>query len=80
MDNSEYAILKAFGNYLKTPGVPGLDLGGIDFAGLASGYGLHHSTVERADDLASHLHAAFARGGPSLVHVSIDSTVPPLIG
>ena len=80
MDNSEYAILKAFADYLKTPGVPGLDLGGIDFAGLAIGYGLHHSTVERASDLASSLQAAFAQSGPSLVHVPIDSKVPPLIG
>jgi hypothetical protein len=37
MDNGEYAILKAFGTYLKTPGVPDLDLGGIDFVGLAGG-------------------------------------------
>jgi len=80
MDNSEYAILKAFAAYLEAPGVPGLDLGGIDFAGLAAGYGLPYKGVERAGDLAGALREAFALGGPSLVHVRIDPKVPPLIG
>ena len=80
MDNREYAILKAFGKYLKTDGVPGLDLGGIDFAGLAAGYGLPYRGVEQPDDLAEALRAAFAADGPSLVHVQIDPKVPPLLG
>ncbi len=80
LDNSEYAILKAFANYLKTPGVPGLDLGGIDFAGLAAGYGLPYHSVERSAELATVLRAAFAAEGPILVHVRIDPKVPPLIG
>ena len=80
MDNGEYAILKAFGVYLQTPGVPGLDLGGIDFAGLAAGYGLPYRGVERPGELATAIREAFARGGPNLVHVRIDTTVPPLIG
>ncbi len=80
MDNGEYAILKAFANYLDTPGVPGLDLGGIDFAGLAAGYGLPYRGVERPGELASTLREAFDGDGPSLVHVRIDPKVPPLIG
>jgi len=80
MDNSEYAILKAFANDLKTPGVPGLDLGGIDFAGLASGYGLPYRGVDKAVDLGPILLEAFQAQGPSLVHVRIDPKVPPLIG
>jgi len=79
MDNSEYAILKSFAAYLKTPGVPGLDLGGINFAGLAAGYGLPYKGVDRAGDLAATLREAFALDGPSLVHVRIDPKVPPLI-
>ena len=80
MDNSEYAILKSFAEYLKTPGVPGLDLGGIDFAGLAAGYGLPYHPVGRSADLAGILREAFGSGGPCLVHVRIDPKVPPLIG
>jgi len=80
LDNSEYAILKAFGNFLKTPNVPGLDLGRIDFAGLAAGYGLTYHGVEHAGDLADTLSAAFAAEGPILVHVPIDPKVPSLIG
>ncbi len=80
MDNSEYAILKAFANYLKTPGVPGLDVGQVDFAGLAAGYGLAYHAVDRPDNLATTLQEAFGLQGPSLVQVRIDPTVPPLIG
>lgn len=80
MDNSEYAILKAFAAYLKTPGVPGLDLGGIDFGGLAAGYGVRYASVDRAEDLAPRLRESLALGGPSLVRVRIDPAVPPLIG
>ncbi len=80
LDNREYAILKAFGEFLGTPGVPGLDLGGIDFAGLAAGYGLPCRVVERPDDLAAALRESFAAAGPSVVHVRIDPKVPPLLG
>ncbi|MDG3004264.1 benzoylformate decarboxylase [Paludisphaera mucosa] len=80
IDNAEYAILKAFANYLHTPGVPGLDLGAIDFAGLAAGYGLAYRPVDRPDRLAPTLQEAFGLEGPSLVHVRIDPAVPPLIG
>jgi thiamine pyrophosphate-dependent acetolactate synthase large subunit-like protein len=60
--------------------VPGLDLGAIDFAGLAAGYGLTYRSVDRPDLLALTLQEAFGLKGPSLVHVQIDPTVPPLIG
>jgi len=81
LDNSQYAILKVFGEFLGASGVPGLDLGGIDFAGLAAGYGLPYRAVERPDDLAAALHESFAAAaGPSVVHVRIDPKAPPLIG
>jgi len=80
LDNREYAILKAFGKFLKTPGVPGLDLGGIDFAGLAAGYGLPCRGVEKPGDLAAALRDAFAAAEPSVVHIRIDPKVPPLLG
>jgi benzoylformate decarboxylase len=37
--NREYGILKGFGDYLTTTGVPGLDLEYLDYESLAKGYG-----------------------------------------
>lgn len=38
--NGEYGILKGFGDYLTTTGVPGLDLDYLDYQALAQGYGI----------------------------------------
>ena len=38
MRNGEYSILKSFAELEKTPGVPGLDLPGLDIASLAAGF------------------------------------------
>ena len=80
LDNREYAILKSFSQFLATPDVPGLDLGGIDFAHLAAGYGLPCQSVARPEDLASAFRDAFAAGKPCVVHVPIDAKVPSLLG
>ena len=37
--NQQYAILKAFAELKHTPGVPGLDLPGLDVIAIAAGYG-----------------------------------------
>ncbi len=79
MDNREYAILKSFAGFLETPGIPGLDLEGIDFVALARGYGLPCRSVAKPDELAQALREAFAAGGPSVVHVRVDPKVPPLL-
>ncbi len=38
--NHEYGILKGFGDYLTTTGVPGLDLDYLNYEALAKGYGI----------------------------------------
>ena len=45
--NGEYAILKSFAELEGTPGVPGLDLPGIDIAMIARGYGAPPWTCRR---------------------------------
>ena len=77
--NGAYNILKSFAELLETPGVPGLDLPGLDFIALANGYGC---TAERVSDPAA-LRDVLARGvaadRPHLIEVSVDATVPPLL-
>jgi benzoylformate decarboxylase len=77
--NGAYNILKSFANMLHTPGVPGLDLPGLDFVSLAAGYGM---TAERVTDpakLASVLQHGMTLDRPHLIEVEVDATVPPLI-
>jgi benzoylformate decarboxylase len=77
--NGAYNILKAFANLLETPGVPGLDLPGIDFVSLAAGYGLNAERVTDPKALLDTLRRGLRATGPHLIEVGIDPTVPPLI-
>ena len=51
--NAEYGVLKQFGKLEKTPGVPGLDLPGLNIVATAASYGVDaheaHSTDEVID-------------------------------
>jgi len=51
MRNQEYSILKSFAVLEETPGVPGLDLPGLDIASVARGFGCHAVDVKSAEDL-----------------------------
>ncbi len=56
--NNEYSILKSFAELEHTPGVPGLDLPGLDIASLARGYGCRAVHADTTDDLDKELTAA----------------------
>jgi benzoylformate decarboxylase len=77
--NGAYNILKAFANQLHTPGVPGLDLPGLDFVSLAHGYGCSAERVTDPAKLDDVLKRAIASTGPHLIEVEVDATVPALI-
>ena len=77
--NAEYAILKSFAVLEDKPGVPGLDLPGLDVVSLAIGYGCTAARPTTADAIATEVAAAFQRQGPTVLEVPIDPTVPPLL-
>ena len=52
MRNEEYSILKSFAKLEETPGVPGLDLPGLDIASIASGFGCRTVNVDSCEKLA----------------------------
>jgi len=78
-NNAQYAILKAFTRFQDTSGVPGLDLPGLDIAGIARGFGYDAHRVDRPEDLAGALRDALAACAPVLVEVVVDPAIPPLI-
>lgn len=79
LNNSEYGILKSFCELLHAEDVPGLDLPGINFSGLASGYGVPYRRVTRPEDVAGAVQQALASRKPALVDIPIDPLVAPLI-
>jgi benzoylformate decarboxylase len=56
--NKEYSVLKSFAALERTPGVPGLDLPGLDIASLARGFGCRGVDVGTTAELERELTAA----------------------
>jgi benzoylformate decarboxylase len=69
MRNEEYSILKSFAVLEKTPGVPGLDLPGLDIASLAVGFGCRAVKVDSTEKLASEFINALNVDGPTVIVV-----------
>jgi benzoylformate decarboxylase len=75
--NCEYEILKGFGDYPTTTGVPGLDLDYPDYQAMAQGYGIPAVRTGRPDELAVAAKEAFsAAGGPHMIIVDVAPGVP----
>lgn len=80
MRNDAYDILKAYSVFEKVDKVPGLDLPGLDPVAYAAAYGVPGQRVDGgADAVRDAVLEALKAGGPHLVEVPIDPTVPPLI-
>lgn len=77
--NGEYAILKSFAELENSPGVPGLDLPGLDIVSLAKGYGCNAEKVVTPDAIRKVCSEAFSRNGPTVIEVPVIPTVPPLL-
>src|SRR6201999_3667069 len=69
MRNGEYSILKSFAVLEKTPGVPALDLPGLDIASLATGFGVRAVNVDNCEKLAHEFNAALKVDGPTVIVV-----------
>jgi benzoylformate decarboxylase len=69
MRNGEYSILKSFAVLEETPGVPGLDLPGLDIASIATGFGCHAVNVDTTEELAHEFTTALTADGPTVIVV-----------
>ncbi|WP_413491509.1 benzoylformate decarboxylase [Morganella psychrotolerans] len=78
-ENRQYGILKSFAILEETPGVPGLDIPGLDIVALATGYGCTAVRAETEDEVKDACKAALARKGPTVLVVPIQPSIPPLI-
>ena len=77
--NGEYAILKSFADLEETPGVPGLDLFGLDIALIARGYGCTGVEASTPEAVRAAFREALGRKGPTVIVAKIDPAVPDLL-
>ena len=78
-ENRQYGILKSFAVLEETPGVPGLDIPGLDIVALATGYGCTAVRAGTEDEVTTACKAALERKGPTVLVVPIQPSIPPLI-
>jgi len=78
LDNEQYSAVRTLGSAAGGRGPPGVDLGGLDFVGIARGMGCPAESVECPADLEAALSAALADPGPRLVHVRVDGRPPEM--
>jgi benzoylformate decarboxylase len=77
--NEEYAILKSFAVLEKTPGVPGLDIPGLDYVSIAKGYGCDADRLDDLDAIKQAATMAWTKDVPTVLEIPISPQVPPLI-
>ncbi|MEU5029195.1 benzoylformate decarboxylase [Streptomyces milbemycinicus] len=70
MRNGEYSILKSFAVLEGTPGVPGLDLPGLDIATVARGFGCRAVDVTTAEGLEREFKTALTANTTTVIVVS----------
>jgi benzoylformate decarboxylase len=80
INNRGYSILKGFRDAIGAGNrVPGLDVEGIDFVGVARGLGVDGELVEEDRDLFPAVKRALNAGRPYLLEVMVDPEVPKLL-
>ncbi len=68
--NAEYGVLKQFGMWEQTFGVPGLDLPGLDVVATAASYGVDAHEARSTDEVTALVEAGIAdREKPTLINV-----------
>jgi benzoylformate decarboxylase len=77
--NKEYCILKSFAVLEQTPGVPGLDLPGLDIVSIARGYGCEAARLDEVAAIKRAATEAWKKDRPTVLEIPISAEVPPLV-
>jgi benzoylformate decarboxylase len=76
--NTEYGILKEFGDLEHTPGVPGLDIPGLDITATAASYGVPAYEAHSTKELEELVHGGITdRDHPTLINVATTPVAQP---
>ncbi|GGA65862.1 benzoylformate decarboxylase [Pseudoclavibacter endophyticus] len=71
VNNGGYGALAGFAERMGAGHVPGLQLGGIDFAAIAQGYGVPASTTRTREEFTAAYRNALGASGPVLIDARI---------
>jgi benzoylformate decarboxylase len=77
--NGEYAILKSFAVLEQAPGLPGLDLPGLDLVSIAQGYSCHAIRTADLDTIKQAAAKAWTKDVPTVLEIPASPQIPPLI-
>jgi benzoylformate decarboxylase len=77
--NGEYAILKSFAELEKTPGVPALDIPGLDIVSVAKGFGCRSVQAKTRDEVRQAFTEALNFDGPTVIAIPIKPGFRPLV-
>lgn len=80
LDNQEYAAVRLLGGSDGGTKLPGVDLGNIDFVGLARSLGCTARRISDLAELRAALTESFAAPGPVVLHVPVARTQSDLYG
>lgn len=72
-DNGQYGAVRALAHAAGYAKVPGTELGGTDFRGLARAWNCPAENVTDPADLAPALRTALSTPGPALVHIALSA-------
>jgi benzoylformate decarboxylase len=78
LDNGQYAAVHQHAADLGYAKMPAIELGGIDFRGLAENLGCAAEYVDRPELLAPSVGAALASDRPTLLHVPVSPHTAPM--
>ncbi|MEV0946733.1 benzoylformate decarboxylase [Rhodococcus sp. NPDC049939] len=76
LKNGTYGALRWFARILDACKAPGLDVPGIDFAAIASGYGVTATSVRTSTDFVAAFEEALADYRPAVIEVETTVTEP----
>ena len=77
LNDGGYSAMKAFGELLDVKDAPGLDLPGLNFEQVATGFGLHATRVSTHTELVDALKTV-RPDGPRLLNVLIEPAADAL--
>jgi len=77
--NDEYCILKSFAVLEETPGVPGLNIPGLDIVSIAKGYGCDAARLGNLEEIKKAAVEVWNKSKPTVLEIPISRQIPPLI-